>query len=934
MLKWTGALAAAAVVGGAVVYGATYKAPPPPPPSFKPPLSPDVQTTVDGIVNNLIARHAGETVMYGGCSCNCGGSGCMFRYHFKNNALTTVEPVDTMGNHPQVGMEDRLMTQQEFDWALFNRRGCPIGYGWTDHENSPDRVLYPIVRAPGTPRGGGQWVQTDWTTAINTITTNMTQLKAQYGPFFLLNPYGSTDGGASSVMSIWEAGCLGYGLCSDDVARITGPFSGLTSMAFSRCPGNDAPDALKYAKLQILVGMVHFTTRYGGDAYGAGWYRRLAREKGTPIIQIDPKYTWDAEVASGQWIPVKAGTDAALLMAMAYVILTQNLYNQTFVSTYMRPIDFTPQANYILGKGGAGVGDFDPYYTQYDTIPKTPQWAEQICGIPAATITALATLYATTHPAVLLQHSGVRRKSYGEYTLKMNLWLNVITGNGPYVHGGYCCNWTTVKTGGITLGIGSTAGAAAPAGTAAYSAPTFYRAFHWWKAVTYGVRVLNNGPSIMYPGKTMTWTEWGIIVGYNAAPAFETMFNPKMLWGNASDQVTMGENSNAQIGAMLDPSVVFSFHQHTRITSTGRYTDMILPLTDANFDRTGWGGANYGGFDGSMWLCNGLHPGPGQVKDSTQICLLILNGLGGLTLAQRMFAQYNGDATYLSTLDSIHSAGWVTGGMAALAAAGVKNPPTWAQLTAANQGHGLTFFTQSEFIPSQDTFYGVDATGAKVPMDSQSGLYQHYWDPCTGFNQNGQTTTTSTRGLEHFDYKGRKFAHMPNNWKDFQPIAVYMPCYNGMEDFPAGHLNAYPLMIMTSNTRVSTHYLMRDPGNPRTRDTIRHSLIISATDAKARGIKDNDIVRVWNSQGQVAVPAYVTNRIMPGAVQLRTGMPPNYGPVSASNPTGIRLDICLNDTLAGGAVNQFTGGDDYSPVTPAKVTNCVQVELFQPGEEY
>ena len=76
MLKWTGALAAAAVIGGAAVYGATYKAPPPPPPSFKPPLSADVQTTVDGIVQNMISRHSGESIMFGGCNCNCAGTGC------------------------------------------------------------------------------------------------------------------------------------------------------------------------------------------------------------------------------------------------------------------------------------------------------------------------------------------------------------------------------------------------------------------------------------------------------------------------------------------------------------------------------------------------------------------------------------------------------------------------------------------------------------------------------------------------------------------------------------------------------------------------------------------------------------------------------------------------------------------------------------------
>jgi len=158
---------------------------------------------------------------------------------------------------------------------------------------------------------------------------------------------------------------------------------------------------------------------------------------------------------------------------------------------------------------------------------------------------------------------------------------------------------------------------------------------------------------------------------------------------------------------------------------------------------------------------------------------------------------------------------------------------------------------------------------------------------------------------------------------------VYHPCYNGMEDFPAGRLKTYPLFILTCKSRYAIHYLMGDPGNPRIRDVKRHSLWINASDAKARGIKDEDAVRIWNNWGQVAVRAYVTNRIMPGVVLLRTGNKPNY------QGANMRLDINLGpEVQSGGATNQFTGGDDISPVTPAKVTSTVQVELFAPGKWY
>jgi anaerobic dimethyl sulfoxide reductase subunit A len=202
------------------------------------------------------------------------------------------------------------------------------------------------------------------------------------------------------------------------------------------------------------------------------------------------------------------------------------------------------------------------------------------------------------------------------------------------------------------------------------------------------------------------------------------------------------------------------------------------------------------------------------------------------------------------------------------------------------------------------------------------------------------------RNQEHFDFKGRKYAHCPNDWKDIQPIAVYHPCYNGFEGFPAGKLAQYPLFLLTNKSRYAIHYLMGDPGNPRIRDVKRHGLWISGADAKARGIKDNDAVRIYNTSAdgahewpdpattlnQVVVRAYVTNRIMPGVALLRTGNRPNYATMT---PQGIRLDINLGpETMSGGATNQFTGGDDTSPITPAKVVNLVQVEKFAGGQWY
>src|SRR3989304_2695171 len=99
MLKYTGALAAA--VAG---YGGTelLKPPPTPPPSFKPLLSPEVQSRVDAIIKGLIDKHAGEQEFTTGIPIMNGG---MVKVRVKDGVLTSIEPWDG-GINPNTGRED------------------------------------------------------------------------------------------------------------------------------------------------------------------------------------------------------------------------------------------------------------------------------------------------------------------------------------------------------------------------------------------------------------------------------------------------------------------------------------------------------------------------------------------------------------------------------------------------------------------------------------------------------------------------------------------------------------------------------------------------------------------------------------------------------------------------------------------------------------
>jgi len=114
-------------------------------------------------------------------------------------------------------------------------------------------------------------------------------------------------------------------------------------------------------------------------------------------------------------------------------------------------------------------------------------------------------------------------------------------------------------------------------------------------------------------------------------------------------------------------------------------------------------------------------------------------------LAQGYWADYKGIATFKQDYEAAKPGYWQKNGAAWLQAHGVANPPTWAQLLKGDKGHGYTQWHDGQFTPNIDTYAGQPVYGTKI--DTQSGLYEHYWDVCTGFWNNGKATTTNTIGL-------------------------------------------------------------------------------------------------------------------------------------------------------------------------------------------
>ena len=344
--------------------------------------------------NNTEINQDDIKIINTGCCHDCGGR-CTLKAHVKNGKIIRFETDN--GEEPQL-------------------RACLRGRVYRQKLYHPDRLKYPMRRIG--ERGEGKFERISWDEAYDIVASKMKEIKENYGN--------------SSILFIPGAGNQGMLHGVTPVGLMLNQFGGYTrmwgipsyegalfaSMATygTMMTGNSREDLLN-SKLIIMWGWNPANTVWDP---GTPLMLAKAREKGIKIVVIDPIFTDSAAVLAEQWIPIRPGTDTAMLNAMAYVIITENLHDQTFIEKYT--VGFDKYKAYLMGDD--------------DSTPKTPQWAEEITKVSAEIIINLAREYASNKPAALMAGWGPARTARGElYSRAANL-LCVITGNIG-VEGGY-----------------------------------------------------------------------------------------------------------------------------------------------------------------------------------------------------------------------------------------------------------------------------------------------------------------------------------------------------------------------------------------------------------------------------------------------------------------------------------------------------------------
>lgn len=311
--------------------------------------------------------------------------------------------------------DGRIVKIEAHDIGLPAMRPCPRGLLYHYRVYAPDRLKYPMKRTG--ERGEGKFARVSWDEAQDEIAEQIMRIRDTYGPAAILNLNGSgADGRLHHVTALTRfLNMVGGQTVKWGGVSYQGGFFGSLATYGKLWTGNERADLLN-SKMIILWGCNPAESIFGTETR---WYLTQAKEKGIKIICIDPRLTDSAATWASLWIPIRPGTDTAMLVAMAYVILDQGLQDQHFLDTYT--VGFDKFKDYVTGTE--------------DGIAKTPDWAEKVSGVPAETTEAVAREYATNKPAAIITGFAPGRSARGEQYHRATATLSAMTGNIG-IHGG------------------------------------------------------------------------------------------------------------------------------------------------------------------------------------------------------------------------------------------------------------------------------------------------------------------------------------------------------------------------------------------------------------------------------------------------------------------------------------------------------------------
>ncbi|MGH7912456.1 MAG: molybdopterin-dependent oxidoreductase [Candidatus Dormibacteraceae bacterium] len=302
------------------------------------------------------------------------------------------------------------------------------------------RVARPAVRrgwlegGPGPAEGRGRepFVAVGWDRAIELVAAELSRVRAEHGAEGI---FGGSYGWAS-------AGRFHH--AQSQLHRFLNAFGGFVGSVNTYSSGAASvilPHVLAdYRTLdQDWVGWAQVAERsdlvvaFGGrarknSAIGVGGTSRhlipgsleRARQRGCDFVLVSPLRDDLPPELAAQWVSLRPGTDVALMLGIAHVLIAEELVDRDFLQRCTT--GFETFGRYVCGSNGG--------------VAHTPTWAEGVCGVPAPVIVALARRMAHRRTLITVSHS-LQRAEHGEQPVWMGLVLASMLGQIGLAGGGF-----------------------------------------------------------------------------------------------------------------------------------------------------------------------------------------------------------------------------------------------------------------------------------------------------------------------------------------------------------------------------------------------------------------------------------------------------------------------------------------------------------------
>ncbi len=286
-----------------------------------------------------------------------------------------------------------------YDDPNCNGRLCPRGTGGVGMYTDEDRLKTPLIRVEGAD-GKQTYKEASWDEALDLIAEKFQTIKKKYGGESLaLFSHGS---GGSFLKPIFKA--LGSGnYPAPSYAQCKGPREVAFYNTFGEALHSPEPTDIRDTRCLVLIGS------HIGENMHNGQVQEMsdAIDKGATIITVDPRFSTAAS-KSKFWLPIKPGTDIALLLAWTHEIISNNWYDRDYVEKYTY-----------------GFEQLKEYIKTF-----TPEWAYGVTTIKPDQIRETARAMYNASPAVIV-HPGRHTTWYGDDTQRLRAVaiLNALLGS-------------------------------------------------------------------------------------------------------------------------------------------------------------------------------------------------------------------------------------------------------------------------------------------------------------------------------------------------------------------------------------------------------------------------------------------------------------------------------------------------------------------------